>query len=210
MDESELQNRCKKGRQSIRKNNDIPESAVVVIQMARLDRQKNPLFLIKVAELIKSQAPEIVFVLIGEGPLKKSMKMEIEKHNLSDMVRLNGYLHDGLDLLRASDIVTLTSRWEGLPYVLIEAVYFKKPVIATDIPGLRDLVEDGKSGYLVNTEAEFAARLIQLAKSKELRDQMGTEGFRRNESLFHMDNMAGMMDDIYGGCVNPNPDKPDS
>jgi glycosyltransferase involved in cell wall biosynthesis len=80
---------------------------------------------------------------------------------------------------------------------LIEAVYFKKPVIATDILGPRDLVEDGKSGYLVNSEEEFAERLIQLAKAKELRDRMGTEGFRRNASLFRMDNMAAMMDDIY-------------
>ena len=94
--------------------------------------------------------------------------------------------------------MTLTSRWEGLPYVLLEAIYFRKPVIATDIPGIRDLVANGKSGYLAKTEEKFAARLVQLAQSKELRDQMGKEGYRRNESLFDICNMAGLMREIYG------------
>jgi glycosyltransferase involved in cell wall biosynthesis len=198
VDKSELRDKYKQKRQAIRKENGIAEAAVVVSQMARLDRQKNPFFLINVAKLIQEQAPEMVFILIGEGPLRKSLEQEIKRHNLNDRVRLKGYRHDGLNLLLASDIVTLTSRWEGLPYVLLEAIYFRKPVIATDIPGIRDLVANGKSGYLAKTEEKFAARLVQLAQSKELRDQMGKEGYRRNESLFDICNMAGLMREIYG------------
>lgn len=197
VDELHLRNRCREDRETIRKENGISETAVVVSQMARLDRQKNPFFLIKVTQLLQEQAPDMVFMLIGEGPLKIRLKREIERHNLNGRVRLMGYRHDGLDLLRASDIVTLTSRWEGLPYALLEANCFKKPVVATDIPGNRDLVADGESGFLANTPEEFAGKLFKLAQSRELREQFGKEGYNRNKDLFNPDRMALQMRKIY-------------
>ena len=197
VDESNLRNRCKEKREMILNKNGILETSVVICQMARLDRQKNPFFLIKVTELIQEQAPEIGFMLIGEGPLKIPLKREIKTRNLNGRVMLMGYRHDGLDLLNASDIVTLTSRWEGLPYVLLEANCFKKPVVATDIPGNRDLVSDGESGYLAKTPEEFAEKLLKLARSKALRDEMGTKGYNRNKDLFSLSHLALQMREIY-------------
>jgi glycosyltransferase involved in cell wall biosynthesis len=197
IDESELFEKCGNDRQTVRKNNGLPENAVVVSQMARLDRQKNPFFLMRVAELTRVQAPEMLFVMIGEGPLKRPLEREIEIRNLNGRVRLMGYRPDGLELLNASDIVTLTSRWEGLPYALLEATCFKKPVVVTDIPGNRDLVADGKSGYHAKRPEEFAEKLVKLARSKELRDQMGNHGYRRNKDLFNPGHLARLLREIY-------------
>jgi len=197
IDESELFIKCQAEQQTVRRDNDLPKNAVLVSQMARLDRQKNPSFLIRVAALTQNQAPEILFILIGEGPLRKALEQKIQTHKLNNRVRLMGFRHDGLELLRASDIVTLTSRWEGLPYVLLEAYCFKKPVVATDIPGNRDLVADGESGYLAKTPEEFAEKLVKLARSKELRNQMGREGYHRNRDLFTPRHLARVMGEIY-------------
>ena len=197
IDESELLKKCRNDRQTVRKNNGLPENAVVVSQMARLDRQKNPFFLIRVAELTREKAPKVLFAMIGDGPLKRSLEREIETRNLNGRVRLMGYRHDGPELLNASDIVTLTSRWEGLPYALLEAICLKKPVVVTDIPGNRDLVANGESGYLAKTPEEFSEKLVKLARSKELRDQMGNDGYRRNKDLFNPSHLARLMREIY-------------
>ena len=108
-----------------------------------------------------------------------------------------GYRHDGPELLNASDIVTLTSRWEGLPYALLEAMCLKKPVVVTDIPGNRDLVANGESGYLAKRPEEFSEKLVKLARLKELRDQMGNDGYRRNRDLFNPSHLARLMREIY-------------
>ena len=197
IDESGLLEKCGNDRQTVRKNNGLPENAVVVSQMARLDRQKNPFFLMRVAELTREKAPEMLFAMMGDGPLKRPLEREIETRNLNGRVRLMGYRHDGPELLNASDIVTLTSRWEGLPYALLEAMCLKKPVVVTDIPGNRDLVANGESGYLVKTPEEFSEKLVKLARSKELRDQMGNNGYRRNKDLFNPSHLACLMREIY-------------
>jgi glycosyltransferase involved in cell wall biosynthesis len=198
IDESELKQNHRKDRQTVRGEIGLQETAIVVCQPARLDRQKNPLFLIRVAALTRVQFPNLVFMLMGEGPLKKKVIQEINRQNLQETVRLMGYRPDALDLLGASDIVTLTSLWEGLPYALLEAVCLKKPVVATDVRGNQDLVVHGCSGYLSKTEDEFAAALGRLAQSKSLRDKMGKYGYDRQKDLFDLTHLAHLMAPVYG------------
>ncbi len=184
-------------RNMIRQKNHLPENAIIVSQIARLDRQKNPFFLIRVADLIRGQFPNILFLLIGEGPLKSDLAQEIKNRDMGGHVRLMGYREDAIELLHISDIVTFTSRWEGLPYSLLEAVCFRKPVVAIDIPGMRDVIVNGESGFLVEKPEQFVIRLLQLARSKELRTRMGKSGYLNNKDLFNYDHLAMQMTDIY-------------
>ncbi|MFH0782119.1 MAG: glycosyltransferase [Pseudomonadota bacterium] len=182
---------------TIRSKNDIPQDAIVVSQVARLNRQKDPHFLIRVAQLTRNQIPHILFLLIGDGPLKNELVQQINRHDLNAVVRLMGFRDDARELLHASDIATLTSRWEGLPYALLEAVYFKKPAVVTDIPGNREVIIDSESGYLANTPEQFAARLVELARRKELRIAMGEAGYLRNKELFDCNHLASQMNAVY-------------
>ncbi|MBU1565906.1 MAG: glycosyltransferase [Proteobacteria bacterium] len=182
---------------TIRSKNDLPQDAIVVSQVARLDRQKDPHFLIRVAQLTRSQVPHMIFLLIGDGPLKNELAQQINSLELNAFVRLMGYRDDARELMHASDMATLTSRWEGLPYALLEAVYFKKPAVVTDIPGNREVIVDCESGYLANTPEQFAARLVELAQKKELRIAMGEAGHLRNKDLFDFNHQASQMGAVY-------------
>ncbi len=188
---------------SIRRKNDLPQDAIIVSQVARLDRQKDPDFLIRVAQLTRGPAPNMIFLLIGDGPRKSALTQQINSLKLNAFVRLMGYRDDALELLYASDIVTLTSRWEGLPYALLEAVYFKKPAVVTDIPGNREVIIDNESGYLANTPEHFAARLVELAHSKELRIAMGEAGYLRNKDLFDFKHLATQLNAVYEQQIKP-------
>jgi glycosyltransferase involved in cell wall biosynthesis len=178
----------------------LPETIAdkfVVTQIGRLDRQKNPFFLIRSAQLLKEQFPDILFVLVGEGPLRAQLEKKIATHNLQKNVILTGHQDCIADLYKISDVISCTSRWEGMPYVLLEAVCFKKAVIATDIPGNRDLLIDGKNSFLVNNEKEFVKRLITLRQSSELKIKMGEAGYQMHKHLFDIYNMKEPMSALY-------------
>lgn len=189
--------------ESIRHKNNLPQDAIIVSQVARLDRQKDPDFLIRVAQLTRGPAPNMIFLLIGDGPLKNKLAQQINSLKLNAFVRLLGYRHDALELLHASDIATLTSRWEGLPYALLEAVCLKKPAVITNIPGNRQVIIDNESGYLANTPEQFAARLVALAGSKELRIAMGGAGYLRNKDLFDFNHLVSQLNAVYEQQIKP-------
>ncbi len=197
IDGKELRTRCASPPEEVRRRNRVADGAVVVCQAARLDRQKNPFFLVRVAAMTRVEAPEAVFMLIGEGPLRSSVEKAIRSYNLNGRVRLMGYRDDVAELMNAADIVSLTSRWEGLPHALLEGISCSKPIVATDIPGNRDLVEDGRTGFLVTDEEEFAEKIILLAKSRRLRKDMGRNGFQRHECLLDPAGMTEQVLSVY-------------
>ena len=173
------------------------ENKFIVAQFGRLDRQKDPFFLIRAAQLLKREYPEIIFLMVGEGPLQIKVEKEIQHRGLQDNVLLTGHMNNIARLLKVTDVVSLTSRWEGMPYVLIEAACFKKAVVATDIPGNRDLVINNKNGFLVRSEEEFAQKLAALFVSPSLKQKMGETGYKMNRNLFNLNNMKDKMSSVY-------------
>ena len=135
IDQNKMFHGIKADRDAVREANGLPEDAVVICQVGRLDRQKNPFFLLRVAELTVSEAPNTLFLLVGEGRLRESLESAINARELTERVRLLGFRRDVPELLMAADILTLTSRWEGLPYVMMEAYLMRKPIVCTSQRG---------------------------------------------------------------------------
>ncbi len=204
LDEGEILGQIKHGRDTARMKLGIELDAVVVCQIGRLVFQKNPEALIRIADLTRQKLPKMLFLLVGEGNLGPKLKEAIRKRQLEDVVRLTGFRTDALDILNAADIAVLTSRWEGLPYTLIEAICLRKPIVATNVPGNRDLVASGETGFLAATETEFAQRLEELARSEALREHMGNRGYERNKNLFDIRHMVREIETIYGRLSQSN------
>ncbi len=169
----------------------------IVSQIGRLDRQKNPFFLLRIAKLVQKKFPKILFLFVGDGPLRNKLEKTIQKFNQQENVILTGHQNNIPHLIKKTDVIALTSLWEGMPYVLLEAVCFKKVIIATDIPGNRDLITDGETGFLVQDEKDFANKLITVYKSRKLREDMGERGYQKNKHLFDIKNMKKPFYDIY-------------
>ena len=113
--------------QDIRRSLNIPPDSVIVCQIGRLVHQKNPLALVRIAEKVCRRNRNVVFLLVGEGPLSRNVQDQLRVRGLESAVRLLGFRSDALDIASSADIVTLTSLWEGLPYTLLEAVSLHKP-----------------------------------------------------------------------------------
>jgi glycosyltransferase involved in cell wall biosynthesis len=136
--------------------------------------------------------------IVGDGPLYDSLAEAIEGRGLSDQVFLTGFRDDVPCVLAASDVLVLPSFREGTPRVITEAMASGLPIVATDIAGIPEQVEDEENGYLVSTgdSGALAERLEQLLADTELREQMGEGGLERVER-FSVGTMVGELDQLY-------------
>lgn len=143
------------------------------------------------------------FVLVGDGPLLHPMQQLAHELGLRDSVSFLGNRSDVPELLADSDIFILSTKWEGLPVSILEAMRAGLPVIATDVGGVSELVLDGTSGYLtrVADERHLAHRIQQLVDSRGLRRQLGMAARNRYTEEFQMDKCISRHIALYRSCV---------
>ncbi|HFI0782904.1 TPA: glycosyltransferase family 4 protein [Streptococcus suis] len=122
----------------------------IVIYVGELSTRKNQTFLVEVMSLIVKKNPSVKLLLVGKGELYSKIKTEIENYQLSDNVFLLGYREDIDELMQASDLAVSSSRQEGLPVNLMEALGVALPIVATDCRGNRDIVQNEQNGYLIS------------------------------------------------------------
>ena len=124
----------------------FPDKVVKLINVGRLTDQKDQILLLKAINLIKSKL-NVFLVIIGKGQNYKKLKKYIHDNNLHNHVKLLGYKKNPFKYIRQSDIFVLSSRYEGSPNVLVEALILKKLIISTDCPtGPKEILKNGKYG----------------------------------------------------------------
>ena len=152
--------------------------------------------------------PNVRLVLVGEGPERLRLERRVESAGLTSCVVMHGAEPDARRLNSAFDVVTLTSKSEGLPNAVLEAHAAGRPVVATDVGGMREVVLDGESGVLVASgdRPALARALARLADDGALREQMGRAGRRHVESEFGMDRFVREFADLYHELAGPGGD----
>ncbi len=154
--------------------------------VARLSPEKNHLALIKACRILQGQAIPFQLVIVGDGPLRQSLESEVAKLGLERQVSFLGVRHDIADILKTFDIFALSSHTEGISLTLLEAMASGLPTVATRVGGNSEVVEDGKTGFLVPPDSpeDLADKLKSLIDDKGLRMRMGLEGQRRVNQNF--------------------------
>jgi glycosyltransferase involved in cell wall biosynthesis len=137
----------------------------VVISVGRLERQKDPMTMLRAFATAAATVPRLRLAFVGSGSLSSEVAAEIASSGLHRHVELLGLRSNVADLLGAADCFALSSRFEGLPRTVLEAVRAGLPVVATDTGGIRDVIREGISGRLVpiGDAAALAGALIELA-----------------------------------------------
>jgi len=133
---------------NLRKSFGVGPDDILVGAIGRLTLQKDWFTYIYVAMEVVAKQPRVKFMIVGDGELMDSIKHLVRTLNLQDNVMITGYIKDIHRIYSILDVFVSTSRWEGLPYVFLEAMYYKLPIIATDT-GNGAAIINGKTGYLV-------------------------------------------------------------
>jgi len=142
--------------------------------------------------------PDIRLLLVGDGPSKKDYIKQTTKLGLSKNIKFIGWRKDIPSIMKASDCLLLPSRGEGLPGIVMEAMASGLPVIASDIPCIPDLIDNGKTGYLcpMNDVKSISARITALIKDKKKAIKMGKAGKKKIE-LFNWKRLLKDYKELY-------------
>jgi len=188
-----------KQRQDIRDGLGIGQADLVVTNISCLKPQKSPLDFIKLANLINKKLPEVKFLLIGDGLLRKKIEKSILRYNLGKNVILPGWRRDIPEILSATDVLVLTSLWEGLPISVLEAMASSRPVVATHTGGVAEVIDDGKNGFLVPPRDinKMSERLMELLSNGNKRRQMGQFARDSLNGDFSIQNMINNTEELY-------------
>jgi glycosyltransferase involved in cell wall biosynthesis len=192
----------------------IPENTIVIAIISRLVSIKNLSFFITIIQQLQQQQEDVCFFIIGDGNCKIAMQQEMQQKGMqwyegsaaSTMpanVIFTSWITNISEALQSTDIVVLTSYNEGTPVSLIEAQLFQKPVVATNVGGVRDTMIDGETGFLVNdfNIEDFVKKLQLLIHDKALRMRMGSKGKAFVLNRFSKEKEAGAMDELYQECL---------
>ena len=172
---------------------------LVLLHVGRFAPQKNHLLLIEGVARVLVKHPYIELWLVGDGPLRTEVERLVLEKKLQNHVRFMGLRRDIPELLAQADVFLLPSDWEGLPLVVLEAMAAGRPIVATRVGGVPELVEEGKTGFLVPPQAPdaLAGAILRLAKDPELRRRMGEAARKRALERFDIRQTAQAYGELY-------------
>jgi glycosyltransferase involved in cell wall biosynthesis len=162
-------------KMSVKTELTIPKNSKVVGMVACFKPQKAPQDFIRMAYLVTLKLPDTHFILIGDGVLRAKIENMIQELGLWKNVHLTGWRRNIPNLISAMDIMTLTSLWEGLPKVVVEAQLMGVPVIVTQTSGVKEVVRDNVSGFIIPAGHPdlMASKVIELLRNPEIMSRMG-------------------------------------
>ncbi|MBI1923530.1 glycosyltransferase [Candidatus Poribacteria bacterium] len=176
---------------------------VVIGTVGRLVPVKDYSTFLKALQILLKAGKEFHAIFVGDGPLNGELQCLANELRLSKNVTFLGNRHDIPDLLNTMDIFVLTSLHEGISNTILEAMACGLPVVATNVGGTPEIVEDGKTGILVSVQNpdELAGVIEILIENKELRGKMGKQGRRRVEENFSLERMVKNYEGLYLSLV---------
>lgn len=174
------------------------EDDFVLITVAELNSNKNHAQIIKALAPVVKKNKKVYWLIVGEGITKAKLKSLVRYMDIIDNVSFLGYRTDVPELLNCADAFILTSRREGLPRCIMEAMAVGLPVIASNIRGVNDLVKNDENGYLVELDniEHTTEAILNLINQREKGKLMGRKG-RELVEKYNLDNVMVEMENIY-------------
>ena len=184
-----------------------PNGPPLVGFVGRLTPQKDPLAFVGLIAMLRRARGDVHGVIVGDGPLRAEVERALNARGLGPSCRMLGARDDVAALLAALDVFVLPSRSEGLPFALLEAMAMERPVVATAVNGVPEIVEDGVTGLLVERDdGEGLARAVLGTLSDAERARaMGRAGRRRVQACFSASRMVAETEALYRDVLGEMP-----
>jgi len=190
-------------RDAFRRRHSIPNDHIVVLQVSYLIPEKGIEDLLQAARAVVGRNDRAHFLIVGDGPCRGDYERIAEELGIAKNVSFLGVVNDplGEGLYAACDIVCQVSRWEeAFGLTIAEAMASERPVIATRVGGIPELVQDGETGYLVERGDcdALAERILRLAQDANLRESLGQTGRKVCRSEFDLTRNVATLIRHYG------------
>ncbi|MFA7467821.1 MAG: glycosyltransferase [Desulfotomaculaceae bacterium] len=182
-------------RRSLKLADDVPLVAVI----GRMHPVKGHRFFLEAAVEVLASKPEVRFLLIGSGPERQVLQELVGELKITDRVIFTGFIEDIVSVLADIDVLAIPSLSEGLPVTAIEAMSSFVPVVATSVGGLPEVIQDCRTGLLVNPgSAEALARgILWVLNNRAEAQEMARRGYATVENNFSARSMARGTEGVY-------------
>jgi glycosyltransferase involved in cell wall biosynthesis len=183
----------------IRRELGLSPKSILIGALGNLRPEKDLETFLRAARAIVDAIPSAEFLVIGDGPVGNKLKsLAIDLH-LSQSVHFLGERPDIPDVLAALDILVMSSYTESSPNAILEAMAMGKPIVATNVGGIPEVVEEGQTGFLVPPKdpKAIADRVLSLCRDSARRLQMGRAARARVEDNFTVQSVSGRLEAIY-------------
>lgn len=184
---------------AIRQELDLSTDAFVITMVCRLDPLKDIGTAVEAFHRVHRESPHARLVIVGDGPERAMIESHIAELKLQDTVTLLGLRRDVPAILAGSDLLLQSSISEGIPLTVIEAMAAGVPVVATDVGGLHEMIDDGEQGLLAPARApeQLAACIGRIIHDDNLRDSLVEAARRRAQEMFSEQQMVSAYDALY-------------
>jgi len=179
-----------------------PESFVIGT-VGRLEAQKGLDLLLRSIPAVIAAAPQARFILVGGGTREAELKALSRSLGIEDHVVFTGWRTDAIALMKRFDCFVQSSNFEGMPMVLLEAMSLAKPIVATAVGGVPEVIEHEHTGLLIKSreEQELSQTLLRLVTNPDLTRHFGMNGRARYEQRFTAEAMASTYQQLYEDCL---------
>jgi glycosyltransferase involved in cell wall biosynthesis len=177
----------------------IKEDEFVIGNIANLYPVKGQIYLLRAAKKVLKEIPNTKFLIIGRGELENELKREAQNLGIVSYVKFLGFREDVKELYKIMDVFVLSSLTEGLPLSLIEAMASKVPVVATDVGGIPEVIDDGVNGLLVppSDPEALSTKINFLLRNNSLAEKLVIQGGKKFKQQFSITIMQNKYNDIY-------------
>jgi len=177
----------------------IADKTRVVGMVASLTPRKGYVHFLSAARDIRREFGDVVFLGVGGGPQKEELENKVREYGLDGNFRFLGIRSDVRDLMAMFDVFVLSSSSEGLPYVILEAMCMRKPIVTTDVGGIPEAVKHGENGMLVKPgDREALSRcILELLSDEDFSRSLGESARTAVVQSFNVENMVKKTEDVY-------------
>ena len=165
----------------------IPEEAFVVGMVGRMSPQKAPDVFIKMAKQVKDKVPNAHFIIVGNGEQETEIREYAEDNDFSESLHITGWVDNPMSYVEIFDVACLLSRWEGFGLALPEYMMAGKPIVASRVDAIPNVIRNGKNGLLVEADDANGASeaVLQIYQEDDLRDRLVTQGLEDVHNRFN-------------------------
>jgi glycosyltransferase involved in cell wall biosynthesis len=177
----------------------LPPDAFIIGGIGRLSYQKNFALFLEVAAAVLARQPSAYFVIAGTGDEDNSLREQAARLGISSQVRFLGFVSDMPGLYPALDMLLLTSRYEGLPITILEAMATRTAIVSSKLDGIQEVLIDGEDGALVpaGNAAEFAQRVCALIEQPKILDRIRVAALQKVQKNLSAQSVTRAVEAIY-------------
>jgi len=181
----------------------LKQNSLVIGTLARLEPQKGLRYLFEAAAKVNERFANVEYLIAGDGPLRADLESQCRELGIDKLVHFVGWQSDVSRVLGCIDLFCMPSLWESFGIAFAEAMAMERPIVATHVEGIPEVVKDGETGILVEPRDPdgLANAICTLLADPELRQQMGHAGRRRVQAMFTVEEMVHRYDELFESLV---------